>query len=155
MKNEITSQLMSYSQSYKELDEIYCDYAKDCGLSDTAFWILYSVWESIEAFTQKELCDTWFFSRQTINSSLKKLEQQDIIQLVPMPNNRKNKHIILTQAGKELAKKILVPIQEADYTSFSSLSDAERSELLRLSQKYISALRKEITAKKANAQYDE
>lgn len=144
MSNPILSQLILFNQRYKELDDLYCNYAKANGLSDTVFWIIYSVWDSAEPYAQKEICDTWSYSKQTVNSALKNLEKQGLVTLEPVPTNRKNKQIILTEEGKALAKRILIPLLEAERNSFASLTDTERDELLRLLQKHIVAIRAEM-----------
>lgn len=128
--------MVEFNQLYKIIDDIYHNYAKSCGLSDTAFWILYSVWENKESYTQKELCQEWSYSRQTVNSALKSLESQGFIQLLYEPDNKKNKRIILTNEGNELAKKIVVPLMEAEKNSFASLSDEERFLFLKLIRKH-------------------
>lgn len=70
------SYLKTFNQIYKEMDIIYHDYAKTCGLSNMAYWILYSVAESNEYFTQRDFCNDWFFAPQTVNSALKDLEKK-------------------------------------------------------------------------------
>lgn len=94
MEDKITGKMILYNQFSKELDGLYHLYARKSGLSDTAFWILYSVEESQSVYTQKELCEDWSYSRQTVNSALKKLVEQEIIELRPLPGNRKNKQIV-------------------------------------------------------------
>lgn len=142
--DSINEQMVEFNRIYKMIDDIYHSYAKSCGLADTAFWILYTVWENKEAYTQKELCEVWSYSRQTVNSALKNLEGQGLIQLLHEPDNRKNKQIILTKKGKELAEKIIVPLMEAEKNSFANLSDEERVLFLKLMNKHSELFREEV-----------
>ncbi len=49
------AQITLYNQLIKEMDDLYRVYAKNCNLSETAFWILYCIRErEEEAFTQRE-----------------------------------------------------------------------------------------------------
>lgn len=144
MARDMMEQLHLFNQNNKELDGIYSNWAKTSGLSDTAFWLLYSVWEQTEAITQKEICETWSYSRQTVNSALKILEKDKLIKLEPLPANRKTKQIFLTEKGTELAEKVLLPLQEAEQAAFAKLSSTEREGLLSLLQKFNSELRREI-----------
>ncbi len=89
MKEVIPTQLTAFNKIHKEMDIVYHNYAKDFGLSDTAFWILYSVSEQNGSFTQRELCNDWSFTPQTVNSALKELEKRNIITLESVPGNRK------------------------------------------------------------------
>lgn len=46
------AQITLYNQLIKEMDDLYRVYAKNCNLSETAFWILYCIRErEEEAFT--------------------------------------------------------------------------------------------------------
>lgn len=144
MKETIPAQLTVFNQIHKEMDIVYHNYAKGFGLSDTAFWILYSVSEHNGSFTQRELCNDWSFTPQTVNSALKELEKRGIITLEAVPGNRKNKWIRLTEQGKSLARRSVVPLMQAEYDSFAALRDEERKLILSTTQKHISILRNEI-----------
>ena len=134
------AQMVAFNQLYKEFDEIYHRYAKACGMSDSAFWVLYCVLEREEPYTQKELCDTWSYSRQTVNSALKSLERQGIVRLVPEPHDRKSKRIVLTPRGEALAKEKAAPLFAAEREAFGELRVRERGEFLRLMEKHVRLL---------------
>lgn len=125
----------------KELDDIYHDYALRHNLSDAALWILYAVYGSKAEVTQADICNGWFFSRQTINTALKNLEQQDTIELVPIPGNRKSKHVILTAKGKNLARQIVAPLKLAENKVFAAFSDEENQLFIEMAGKRCSLLR--------------
>ena len=108
----------------KELDDIYHDYALRHNLSDAALWILYVVHGSDAGITQADICNGWFFSRQTINTALKGLTRQGIIQLDAVPGNRKSKHVTLTPQGQALALQIVVPLKQAENQVFASFRKA-------------------------------
>ena len=141
---EPMEQVVAYNQLLKEMDKLYHLAAVQSGLSDTSFWILYSVCERAEAYTQKELCDAWSYSPQTVNSSLKGLKESGFVQLVPSPTSHKNKQIVLTPAGKELIQKIIFPLMEAEKNAFSSLAPDEQALFLTLTKKHLNGLKKEI-----------
>lgn len=90
--------LTRYNQLWMELDDLYGNYAKYCGLSDCPFWIFYTLYESKETYTQKDLSEKLSLSRQTVNSALKSLESGGLIQLVPLPGQWKNKQVLLTES---------------------------------------------------------
>lgn len=138
------SYLKTFNQIYKEMDIIYHDYAKTCGLSNMAYWILYSVAESNEYFTQRDFCNDWFFAPQTVNSALKDLEKKDIIYLDPEPDNKKNKLIKPTENGKKLIESIIMPLIQAECESFNSLSEEECKQMLSATKKYVSTLRERV-----------
>lgn len=135
------------NQCDNEIEEIYHYYALRYKLSDAALWIIYALFDSEEIVTQADICNCWCFSRQTINTALKGLEQQGIIELVPIPGNRKSKHIVYTASGKKLAEQIVVPLKQAEHQVFAAFSDEENKLFVALSQKRCSTLRKLLEIK--------
>lgn len=142
MGNGIKSQLKQYNQIYKSMDIVYHKYAKRVGLSDAAFWILYSVAESGREFTQRELSSEWSFPPQTVNSSLKDLVGKGIIKLEPLENNRKNKIIKLTDEGRAFIDRYVSPLIRAECDSFDALSSDECEGMLSSTVKYAAALKR-------------
>lgn len=141
MAKDISEQMRLLNQAYKETDEIYYNYAKEFGMSETAFWVLYSLWDRDSTYTQRDFCVEWYYSPKTIHSALKVLETQGIIELALTPGNRKNKQILFTAKGKALAEKVIAPIMQAEQDSFSDLEEAERELLLSVTQKRIALLK--------------
>lgn len=128
-------------QCNKELDELYHRYALRHNLSDATLWILYAVYTEGNAVTQADICNTWFFSRQTINTALKGLEQQRIIELTSISGNRKSKQIAFTASGRIATQEILTPLLRAEHRVFAAFHDEENEMFLKLSQKRCALLR--------------
>ncbi len=150
MKNALFN-LKEYNRLYKESDILYHNYARSCGLSDMAYWILYSIAESDEFFTQRDFCNDWFFAPQTVNSALKDLERKNIIFLESVPGNRKNKLIKPTDNGKKFIEEYISPLIAAECESFASLSHEECERMLCTTKKYIAELKSRITALEVNS----
>ena len=144
MKTPIVLVLAAFNRAHKRMNVIYHDYAKAAGISDAAFWLLYSLYEKGAPCTQTELCEVWFFTRQTINSALKSLEKQGLITLDFAPNSRKNKQFFFTEAGEQLVKDKIIPLVQAEEQSFLRLDEQERDALLAITQKHLNILEEEI-----------
>lgn len=144
MTDKIQFELMQYNQFQKKLEDFYSSFAKICGLSDSVFWIIYSVIERQEPYTQTELCNMWSFNKQTINTALKNLEADDIIRFETLERNRKNKQIFLTDKGLAFAQKTVIPFMEMEKRAFGALDDDERKEFLRLTKKHLDLLHTEL-----------
>ncbi|MDO4327368.1 MAG: MarR family transcriptional regulator [bacterium] len=136
--------LATFNRLHKKMNVLYHDYAKSVGLSDAAFWLLYSLYEHGQSCTQKDLCSAWFYAPQTINTALKNLEEQGFIKLELAPKSRKNKQIFFTDKGKTLIDEKIVPLVHAEERSFDRLEEQERSQLLALTQKHIGIVEEEI-----------
>ena len=119
-------------------------YAASVHLSETAFWILYIAWTQGDGCTQKEICDSWSYSRQTINTALKNLERQGILCLKTAEGNRKNKRIYFSREGKAFADRVVAPFVRAELLSLERLGDREREQLTRLNERRTEYFRQEL-----------
>ena len=144
MRTPIISVLAAFNRAHKRMNILYHNYARDAGISDAAFWLMYSLYEKGEPCTQTELCEAWFFTPQTINSALKSLEKQGLITLDYAPNSRKNKQFFFTETGEKLVKEKITPLVQAEEKSFLRLNVQEREALLAITQKHIGILEEEI-----------
>ena len=140
MEDRIGEQLAAFDRLYKEMDEGYHLYAKGRGLSDTALWLLYSLYERGAAQSQRELCSAWHYPPQTVNSAIKALEERGLVELATIPGNRKNKQVLLTPKGEEEARRVVLPLMEAERAAFRDLGEAEREALLSLTRRYVGLL---------------
>ncbi|MCD8016022.1 MAG: MarR family transcriptional regulator, partial [Lachnospiraceae bacterium] len=73
--------ITEYNQISRECDRIYHLAALRLGISDCAFWLFYVLSDADRLYTQSEICDSSFMSRQTVNSALKKLEKDGYLTL--------------------------------------------------------------------------
>ncbi len=139
------AQITLYNQLIKEMDDLYRVYAKNCNLSETAFWILYCIRErEKEAFTQREICDYWFYTPQTVNSALKNMTEEGLLILRTEEDNRKNKRIYLTEKGKETVERIVVPLMDAERRALAAIREQEAEILLKTINKLTEFYREEI-----------
>lgn len=134
--------LRSFNQLSKETNVIYHNYAAANGMSDATFWILYTICYYGEGVTQKTICEEWFYSSQTVNSSLKLLEKKNLIELRLAPGNKKNKQIFLTEEGKDMTNRLIVPVIEAEKLSFDAFDIQELKKMFRLSFEHVKQLEK-------------
>ena len=150
MNDEIDKLRMRFDQIDKDLGELYHSYAASFHLSDTAFFILYVLWDVGEGCTQSDICGLWSYTRQTVNSALKGLEKDGYIYLDSVPGNKKSKGIFLTGEGKKLIDEIVVPFIHAENSAFAAMGETERTLLVTLTQKWVSLFREEIQKIKHN-----
>lgn len=128
----------------KETNVIYHNYAVSKGVSDTTFWILYSIYYYGEGITQTDICEEWFYSAQTINSALKSMEQKELIKLKLAPDSKKTKQIFFTDKGHMLAEKLIQPVIDAEKLSFTGLGKKELDAMFDISFIHLKQLEKLI-----------
>ena len=129
---------------YRESDKLYYELARDCGLSETAYWIMYALEVSGGSVTQRQIADDFSYSKQTVNSSLKTLAARGLVELAPAADDRRAKLVSLTAAGRAFADERIRPAVAAEDRAFTSLAPAERAELIRLVRAYASAIDAEL-----------
>lgn len=140
--NKLELCIKKITQFNKEQDSMYHEIAKRHGMSDSAFWILYTICNFDEKWTQQLLVAECFFPKQTINSAITKLIKQDYICLKLIGKNKKI--IKLTNKGKEYCANNVLPYIEAEKRAIAHFSDEERELFIKLLEKDIEYLKKEI-----------
>ncbi len=126
----------------EEIDQLYHIAAFKLNLSDSALAILYTLRAEGGECSITDICLTTGISKQTINSALRKLEREEIILLKAI--DAKKKTVLFTQKGNALAKETADRLIKAENNAIGSWSEDEVNEYLRLLQKYLTSLKKEV-----------
>lgn len=122
----LKKQMMEINQLCNENDGIYHDIAQSYGLSDSVYWILYILYNSDIPVSQTDLCSNWYYSKQTVNSSISTMVQKGWIALEVVPGTRNRKNIVLTESGRAFCSKAVGETQEIEERAFSRITDKER-----------------------------
>ena len=152
MKDEKDLQYASLNQMYNELDEMYHAVAVAHKISDCALWILYCVRETSAPLTQSEIADAMFINRQSVNSALRKMEEEGYIVLRTKEDNRKNKCILLTEKGERLAsvtadlilrneRAAFERFEKGERAAFERFEKGERAAFVALNRRYVDAVK--------------
>lgn len=132
---EPSHELRELNALYKELDQLYHKLASRMGLSDSAFFILYSMAELGDRCLQKDISEAYSISRKTINSSIKNLQMHGYLTLEK--GNRRDMHIHLTEAGQQFMEENIVPVLEMENSIFEEFSKEESRQFLAFNRKYV------------------
>lgn len=138
--NTLKKQMVEINQLCNESDGIYHDIAQSYGLSDSVYWILYILYNSDSAVSQTDLCSNWFYSKQTVNSSISSMGQKGWVKLEVIPGTRNKKNIVLTESGQNYCSEVIGATQEIEERAFSRITDEERNlfiSLFRTSNQYM------------------
>lgn len=134
--------LKEFNGIYKEMDDLYHEAARGMGLSDSAFDILYTVCQVGDGCLQRDVCRVCYTRKQTVNSSIRKLEREGYLTL--RPGKGRDMHIFLTPAGQALVTEKICPVIRMEEEAFLQMSEQECGELLRLSKKYLQKLQEQF-----------
>ena len=117
------------SRLSREMERLYHELSLKTGLSDSAFLIFYAIGELGDGCLQTQIADEYCVSRQTINTSVKRLVQQGFLSLAP--GRGRGMHLHLTPAGRAV---------------LASMPAAQRAQLLRLLGRYVQLYRRHVRA---------
>lgn len=131
---------------YRKQGDLYHEYASYYGLSDIAFWILYTLCGADETYTQNQIADLWHFPRQSVNSAVSSLVKEGYIFLEKLSVARNNKALRLTEKGVEFCQRAIFPFYEMENRIFNKMSEDERKQFFALSAKQCELLEQEIKA---------
>ena len=126
---------------WREQNQLYRDVATSFGISESAFSILYAIFLAGEkGISQRDICVQMCIGKQTVNSSIHKLEREGVVVLKSGPG-RRGLLSHLTPVGLELAERTIVPMIEAELAALREFDDRELELSLLLGRRYTDALR--------------
>ena len=131
--------VQAYNQTYKEMCDLYHEIAQSMGLSDSAFDVLYAMCELKDGCLQKDICDHSYLTKQTVHSAVRKLIGEEILRTEP--GKGRDIHLFLTEKGRLLAERTVMPLMEQERAVFAFMTQEEGEALVRLTQTYVSLLR--------------
>lgn len=131
--NNNNNNLRLFNKICKETNVIYHNYASSKGISDTTFWILYSIYY----YGEGSLRLIYVRSGSTVPRlsilPLNPWNKKDL-SLSSLLLKAKNKQIFFTDTGRSLAEELVLPVIKAEEQSFTGLDKKN----LRLCLMYLS-----------------
>lgn len=144
MSDTMKHQQEQIVQCFKQMDDIFHVCAIRSGISDSAFWILYTLCQAEKPYTQNDFCEEWYFSKQTIHSAVANLVKAGYVKLEHISGSRNSKCIVLTEEGCAFTAIHIKPILEAEQRAFDGLSNEELNIYLCLVKKHLDLFDKEV-----------
>lgn len=136
MQQDIIEQICEYCSYLQAWNVSYEEYAKSVGLSFTSLSILSAIYRT-EGCTQKLLAEQCFLPKQTVNAVITSFYKKGWIQLRELPEDRRNKTVHLTAAGRREAERILQKVRRSEQQAMSQLTEEERRVLLYATRRYV------------------
>lgn len=133
-----------YQGEEKKVRDLYHKIALSAGLSDSALWTLYSLYNKKSISTQKSLAEELGLAKQTVNSAVNRLLKREYLELEQMNVGRNQKKISLTHKGLSLCEKVIGPLIEAQHRAFFRFSQDEQEMLLSLAIRHHQYLAEEL-----------
>ncbi|MGO4945960.1 MarR family winged helix-turn-helix transcriptional regulator [Blautia sp. Sow4_E7] len=97
--------------------------------------------------TQKNLCQKLDAPKTSINSIIKRQLQTGYIELHINPQNRREKVISLTKAGKDFAEKLVNPLLEYENEAAAMMDDEELEIAIAVQNRFADILLEKVEKK--------
>lgn len=140
----MNQELSRLNKLIKKQEEIYHRFAKQAGLTDTQFWVLYALCEADTELCQNTFCENWCYSKQTVNTAVANLEKAGLLSLVYAEGSHKQKNITLTPAGEHFCDENIRNLLEAEDASLMRLSPEERETFFQIFGKMLTYLEQSL-----------
>ena len=113
---------------------LYDEYAKRHGMLMKTLLVLNTLFYAKEGMTQDEICKRTFQSQQTVNSIIRNLWTDHYVTITEIPEDRRNKMVEMTEAGRTYCEKVVRHITWAEDTAMSMFTPEEQKQLVDLSR---------------------
>ena len=136
MTKEDRKNAFLYCKFRDEQFALYDEYAKRHGMLMKTLLVVNVLFYAKEGMTQKEICQRTFHSKQTVNLIIKNLLADGYVTVTKVPEDRRNKQIRMTDAGRSYCEKVVRHITWAEDTAMSLFTPEEQKLLIDLSRTF-------------------
>ena len=127
-----------------EISSIYEKLLLAKNVPEGVFIVMSSILDLGEGCLQKEISEISYVNKKTVNSTIKKLQKEEFIEL--KAGKYPNMHIYLTEKGREYMKLKIIPIIEVERKALELMPTSEFETLVESYKKYIDNFREHVDA---------
>ena len=120
---------------HSEIEAAYHESSLRFGVSGSVLKILYAICDSGDSFPLSDVCRNTGLTKQTVNSAIRKLENNDMIYLEAV--NGKSKRVCLTEKGKQFARGTITRLIEIENAIFDSWDKEKLEKYIELTEQYL------------------
>lgn len=142
MNVDVLDKIHQINYLTSELDALYHQASLKIGLADSAMRVLYALHDNGEKCLLSEIYKQSGISKQTVNSAIRKLEEEGVIYLEQ--HKGKAKMVCLTPKGEQYVSDTVVRLCNAEIRAFETWTEEEINTHVRLMEKYMESFRRQI-----------
>ena len=125
-----------YCKFRDEQFALYDEYAKRHGMLMKTLLVVNVLFYAKDGMTQSEICRRTFHSKQTVNLIIKNLLTERYVTVTEMPENKRNKIVKMTEAGRAHCERVVRHITWAEDAAMSMFTPEEQKQLIDLSRTF-------------------
>lgn len=118
--------IKEYYDFWFGLNYIYESWAKKHGIHCHVLFLLEALREKQEGCTQTFLCSKLLLPKQTVNSLLKTMESDGLVQRKVLESDKRNKLIFLTAQGRAYADEIVQELYRFEEAAMGQMTEQEQ-----------------------------
>ena len=135
MSINVSDAIEMFNNLISEINEAYHDVALKLELSDSAMQILYVICNGGGECLLSEIVKMSGISKQTINSAMRKLENEGVV--ITEDATARKKLVRLSEKGKQHVKDTVQKVIDIENEIFASWTQEEWQSYLNLTKRYI------------------
>ena len=107
-------------------------HARKHNLTSKELFVLDIIWFAQDGCLQSEICERLSATKQTVSAIIKKFWKSGYLSLTEAENDRRNKIVRFTDAGREYTKNIIPPAASAEIDAMAELDEKDIIEMIRI-----------------------
>lgn len=132
VSKEINDLVNAYCRLRDRQHAVYSKCAKQHDLTTNELFVLDILWFAPEGCTQTEICERLSANKQTIAAIVTRFWKKGYLILEEVAEDRRNKRICFTEAGRAYAGAIIPPAANAENLAMAELGAENLTELVDL-----------------------
>ncbi len=117
-----------------KITKLYHECAKSQGMTYNGMMVLGALRQN-KTCTQKQIAEEWGLPKQSVNTIIKKLHNEQYVEFSPGPNN-KEKLVAFTAKGNAFADKVLQPVLVMEERVLACIGEEECHQLEKTTEKF-------------------
>ncbi len=145
MENDIKYSLIDLNMYINQIRGSWVQLAKKFDINYHEMLLLYHLYRH-GSCTQKLICEYYLLPKQTVNNIVMEMKDRRFIEMGFAENNRKEKLLMLTDAGREYIAHLVSSMNKVEENMAEKMGDEKLSLLANLLVEYSEIIREEIVA---------
>lgn len=146
VNQEINTLVNAYCRLRDRQYAVYSRCAKRHGLTANELFVLDILWFAPEGCTQTEICERLSANKQTIAAVIDRFRKKGFLWYEEVAEDRRNKRIRFTEAGRQYAGAVIPPAAEAENLAMAELGIEKLTELVNLTARLTENMEKQFAA---------
>lgn len=136
----IPAQIESWYTQWILVEGLYTEFAKRYDITSSAMFVLRTILEHPTGCTQRYICETLIYPKQTISSMIQTLTNKGIVRKRQSQEDKRNFELYLTEEGINFTLLMIKDLRKAEEKAFKAISPEDRKKFTHINEALTNAL---------------